>query len=86
MRPCDSHGLSSFRYNLSIVVVVVVEVVVVVAVVGSQKILKPYSESLRARRLEFDSREGQSSASLPDLDTFCGLPSLVAIGYITLFP
>jgi hypothetical protein len=54
---------------------------------GSQKILKLYRDCLRARQLECDSREGQSSVfSSPDLDTFCGLSSLVAIGYTTLFP
>jgi len=36
---------------------------VAVVVVGSQKILKEYSDSWRVRRLEFDSREGQSSVS-----------------------
>jgi hypothetical protein len=41
MQPCESHGLCSFRYNLSIVVVVVV------VVVGSRKILKLYGDSLR---------------------------------------
>jgi hypothetical protein len=44
-----------------VVLVVVIAVVVVGVVVRSQKILKLNSDCLRARQLDFDSREGQSS-------------------------